>query len=760
MRVPGGGLFRWAVLALCLPAAGSAAGLGGEHLVTDKWRQVHSDLSPLTNPAFVVQGNHPYLRYTASRTLREFALHELGVNVPVALYQGLGATWLYRGTQDYAQTVFDEATQTQQKVGTITDRTNAFYLTYGVNPFGRVDVGVNLHLDYQHFAEERDLGVGVDAGLAYRLRYNPVLGYHVLGLSMSNLVSPAIGSGYPRTLTTSWHGEVAEDRVEGGLWFRLPDLGAIWKEPHAASGDTAAVTVSPEWTLGGKLGVWLFRFVKAYGLGGIDNHGMDHVGFAAGIDFPRANRGREVEALFQYVRLEQGASSYSVYVHAEFGDHREQRYARRRAVLLNTAPTEMFNRALALYRRGKYWEAYFAFGEVATAFPGFYKIDWVDYYSAHCLEELDMRKAAAKAYRQARAENPKSTVVPRCDLGLMRIRYRQHDRAGVHQGFKALDRAEVSDTIRYDAYYLWGQSNMREGNFSLARQVFERIPEWHRQYAFAQYSLAVAYEHLGNPRGTKIALSRSAGVTPRNEVEEQIANKSRVQLGYLFLEDLTGEQNSLSKAVSVLRRVPQSSIYYPDALLGLGWAAMRARNWHDCIDMGSALAEATDQDMLKAEGGLIEGYGHFSLQDYHAAVKVLEEAWDALERLEANPRMPDARVQGIRAEYDSIAASAVHLSRTSRSAHVESMVTELHDRQQELHRKLADTALKADRFSRHGLFMIRFDAVKEDIGFLLARATELSSTEQYDKLRQKTREKTEEIDEEIEKLRDEIQELE
>ncbi|MBD3243873.1 MAG: hypothetical protein GF331_24995, partial [Chitinivibrionales bacterium] len=173
------GLFLAVMLSLCGRAL--CDGLPGEYLLSNRWRALYSTCSPLPNAAVLTEANYVAVRGALTRTLHEFNKLEIGITVPVGLYQSLGFTWFALGTTPY-QTV-----QEWMAVGgEVNANDNLFMLSYAINPWRRLSVGVNVSLAHQNlFGQESRYGIGADLGLTYRLLRDPVFGEHLLGLAMA-----------------------------------------------------------------------------------------------------------------------------------------------------------------------------------------------------------------------------------------------------------------------------------------------------------------------------------------------------------------------------------------------------------------------------------------------------------------------------------------------------------------------------------------------------------------------------------------------
>ena len=740
-------------LALLLAAeAVPAAGRGGEHLLVNGWRLMHSEETALDNPAYILNRNYLTLRFCGAMTLGTFGQNELGLTLPLGMYQALGVGWLFHGTDAYDRVELDQLTGQPVTTGTISDRRNMYTLSYAVNPWRRLKAGINASMMFERFADDEQLnGFGLDAGLSADLVNSPFLGTHTAGLSMLNIVmnwfGESAGTPYARTLTASWSARMFESRFSSLVDFRLKGLG------DADGGGL-------DWSAGVKAGLWMFRFLKAYGLAGFDDEGLDYFGFSGGVNVPLANGGRDFQAMYQYIARDETAVSHSVYALIEIGRHREERHARRIAIRVNTAPMEYFNRAVALFNEGRYWEAYFAFGRVRTEFPDFSMSDWVDLYSARCLEELRMTAAAMEEFTVARVNNQKSSMLPLLTLGLIRTSYRDGDAGAVQALTEELGRSDAADSLKAHAWYLLGQTAMKERRFAVAAQVFEKISSFHPLYPFAQYSRAVAYGETGNTQKMRMALMNAVESMPAGKAQDEIVNKSRVLLAYLYLEQLKDEQGAMVRAVTLLRGVPAASIYYADALSGLAWAALYAQNWNDCIQTGTALMKIEADPLPRAEGALVTGYARLYQKDFNAAAQVLREGAQMLEKVPPSFDEGGAVRRSVAEHYGSVAEAARRFAATPQTPAVLSAIDSLRREQTKSRADLDKYTASLDQATRRSVFAGRTEQLKSDLDFLHAHALNRSIRFRSEKLREKTQEKQDAIDGEIKRLEDEMKKLE
>jgi tetratricopeptide (TPR) repeat protein len=604
-----------------------ADGLQGEFLGTQYWRELYSRYSPLTNPAFMTEENYISVRMAEGVVLQTFYLTELGLTIPVGLDQSWGFSYFNQGAGSIK--LSDVAGDSIRELGrSLSDSKHFFMLSYADNILGRLSIGGNFSMSYEsNFTDtgssDQIIGTAADLGLSYRLLFNPVLGDHLLGLTLQNVLSPFdFGKlSYSNNVKLSWLGYYWDRQIESGLEINSKNVyGALVRDNDASH---------MEYTYAARLGGWIMRSLNVYALAG-----SNYYGFAGGANVPQFNNGRDFSVLYQYLSKTDVASDviHSVYLRLQFGNHREEAFARRMAHFVDVGPNDLYNKACRLYYAENYWDAYFIFSQIIDLYPSFFKNDFVSYYKAACLEHLDMRDAAVESYLYAGNTYQSSSIVPPANLGLMRVYYREDEFQSVYTMFQSLNRSQVSDSLKYHAYYLMAESYFKKKNYAQAARLFSQIPDTHEQYIFAQHSLAIIHVIADETDSALAALTNCLIAKALTSAQKEIINRSYVFLGYIFYS-----QKEMSKAVSTLRMVPKSSYYYEDAVLGLCWTALRSRQWNDCITQGQELQKASVRPALQCDGALIEGYGNVMLKNYKQAYSILLAASEKSKKLSMPP---------------------------------------------------------------------------------------------------------------------------
>ena len=730
-----------------------ADGLPGEYLATQRWRFLFSSQSPVSNPALINEANYLSLRYALSSTMGNFTMQEIGLVYPIGLYQTVALTALLQGVNAY-----DATDNKLDLTGTkINDQQYFLMGSYAWNVWSRLTVGANVNIISYPFANN-SIGIGLDLGLTYSLLNNPVIGTHLLGASLQNAMMVLVNSKekYPRNLRLSLNSTYWERQIESGFDLAIKDI-ATSKSEYLQDSDA-----EPEWDLNAKLGIWILRFANLYGIASLEDDGLKSLGFALGFNIPSVNNGRDVSILYQYLTSPDNLNgTHTFYVKGDIGKHREEVYARRMARMANISPNSLYMKAVELYSQGNYWDAFFLFNQVFVEFPDFFKNDWVSYFMASCKEYLDMRTTSEESYQQTKNQFSRSAVIPYVDLGMMRVYYRDGDFDGINRQFNALNKLGVPDSVKFHGYYIMGETEMKQGNNSKAKQLFDMIPENHPDYIFAQHSEAIITAAADNIEGAVVHLENCIQYQANTNAQKEIVNRSYVFLGYIFYEELTKEEGSLAKAVTALRMVPKTSYYYTDALLGLGWTSLKARQWTDCMNLSQELTATAKNTIIKAEGTLLQAYSYMIQKNFGAAVNLLSNASSELQNYQVDQKSEFADQKlindDIRLQYDELAKSTSDLVNARQSSLVIKQIDSLHVLQKRYIDQLNSFASYSDNYNRNSFFNRSYEDIKGDVDYALAKAQKSSGASKTDKETGKINKETSKIDDELERLKKELE---
>ncbi|HEX3018930.1 MAG TPA: hypothetical protein VHP36_01445 [Chitinispirillaceae bacterium] len=700
-----------------------ADGLPGEHLISQRWHYIFSARSALTNPSFINEENYLSLKYAFNSTLSEFQIHELSGVYPIGLYQSAGINFTSQNVKAYDQTNDKGEIYTDRPK--VVDGKNFVTLSYANNFWKGLTVGANINTNITSFIGETSLGFGADIGLSYKLFTHPAIGTHLLGLALQNVFFSG-DDVLPRTFRASLNSTYWERKIESTIDVAVKDLGTDKTLWHQDS------TPGSEIEVNAKVGGWIMRFVNLYGIVNLSDDGLEGLGFAGGLNLPSIYNGRDVSFIFQYMSIKDNegvkdndVSSITMYGRVDIGKHREEIYARRMAKRFDLRPNDLYTKAIELYNQGNYWDARSLFTELFVEYPDFPKNDWVSFFIGSCQENMDMGATAEKAYLKTKEQYSKSSAVSFADLGLMRVFYRDNRYDAVESQFNELNKLGVPDSIKYHGYYYMGQAELKQSNFSKAKQLFNLIPETHPDFPFAQHSAAVADAMQDNIDGALSSLENAIQYSPKNKAQKEIIDRSFVFLGYIFFEQVAAQEGSLAKAVTALRSVDKSGSYYQDALLGLGWTALKARQWADCDKAGAELASIAANPVLKAEGLLLQAYAASMNKNYGPAVNFLKSASKELSGY-TPPQQTEietlkADFSNISEQYNELAERSYELATARQSTIVAKSMDSLHTIQKSFQTKINDYYKNVQNFARSSFFARNIETVKEDVEYALAK---------------------------------------
>jgi tetratricopeptide (TPR) repeat protein len=734
---------------------GYANGLPGEYLLTDKWRNLFLMSSALTNPALLTEKNYPSLSGVAS--LAPDAVSRLWnseIIVPVGLYRTIGVGVTAENghpVQNYSPDFMYAPVSTRGEA--LKNDNYAIILSYASNAAGRFSYGVNAKILYQSNFNEPRYGGALDIGCTYRLVNHPLLGYHLVGLQMQNAIATDVNSSismsYPRGLSLLYSISLVNNTVK--LHVKADALDILTDKKVFIDKETMEknlcvltdLSVLPMLTVSGGADFDMKKTPKSWMLG-----------FT--INTPQLNNGRDMLFAYQLTNYtaENIRGSHSLYLRLEYGKHREELFARRFAVKADIRENELYNKGMKLFFKGSYWDAYFVFKQLRVTYPNFYKNDNATYYSGICLEKLDFREFALNLLDTVKSAYPSSGVIPVTDLAIMRINYRNADYAGVEKQFQILEASNAPDSIRMHGYYLMGQTILTQKENQKAVQYLSVIPETHPDYCYAQFSAAVARYRNGDDFAAVMNhIENCIGTVSSGKELDEIKNRAYVFAGMIYYEE-----NVLSKAAAAFKLVPSTSVYYEDAQLGFAWAAVKSRQWNDCINAGGALAGKTSRPVLKGEGFLLQSYAFMIQKKYDDALSALEKAEKSV--VDYNG-LSDDTLFSKKFMYDNVRMTYKNLGDRIKSEQVmpdnTALVDSMHQKQIIIKQQIDSYITCNDEFLRLTMFNLTLEKVKEDIEFTMSKLKKIMFIKS--KNNQENEEKNKELDEKINQLKNQVDKL-
>lgn len=735
-------------------STGLGDGLPGEYLLSDKWRQVFASQSPVDNPAFIMEESHLKVRGVFSFSSGDPArLWELGVVLPIDLYNTVGLTIMGESGHEVVGVSFNGSDLIEN--GKLNNNNLLFMGSYAINPWRKISIGTNLNLAYQGNFGEPEWGFGADLGVNYRITMHPLLGHHLVGLSYRNLFSPKINSAasmpFSSQIKTQYHASLWKNKLSIDWQISMSDINS---QSMFFSGARRF-----DWDMEMQVGVSPVPNVKVIAFTDINQwNDLGSFGLVCGVNMPNANNGKELSFLYQYRQNIHTdlLGSHSLYSSAQFGPHREQLYAQRLAQSGIYAYNNLYTQGLTDYYNKNYWDAYFAFSRLHTQYPEFLKSDAVAFYAASCLENLDMRSAAINAYQKLKEQYPESEYAAQADLGILRIYYRDAKFKKVKEHYQEMMKKNISDSIKEHAAYYMGETEIYLNNHENAIQYFEMIKDSHPLYSFAQHSLATVNVLLDSSNEKiKSHLLNAIDGQSETQAQKEIINRSLILLGYLYYEE-----KLMSKAVIALRMVSNNSYYYEDAQLGLGWAAVKSRQWHDCIIVGQQIYATSKKPVIQSEGLLLQAYGYLQQKQYTKAEELLAKATEQMEKYTIQSSADETNSDNYnnnRIRYDSLATEVTKTATQFLYGDLlHEKIKEMHKLQITIKSSIDESIKYSDEFKRTRFFERTFLKLKEDLEYALVTVLRIRSSDADKEI---LKQKQKNIDEQIDDLRDKIEDL-
>ncbi len=215
---------KLAVTSLLLVGALSnpfADALVDEYMVSSRWRDMLSRHDPSVNPAFLTEENYIATRVGVGLVLdAAFKLTELGMTIPVGLYQSWGISYYGELDPSVTNTGYDQSGNIVDS-GTLSGSKHLFMLSYANNIWRGLSIGANLNISYHPNFGDAITNLSGDIGLSYRLLLSPVLGEHLIGATLQNITTFANFSNENASsnVKLSWDAYFWERQIDAGVDF-------------------------------------------------------------------------------------------------------------------------------------------------------------------------------------------------------------------------------------------------------------------------------------------------------------------------------------------------------------------------------------------------------------------------------------------------------------------------------------------------------------------------------------------------------------
>lgn len=522
----------------------------------------------------------------------------------------------------FAATVYNlysVGTEARNRLGnplgvTIGEMKTQMYLSYAHKLRDDFYIGVNGKFLYKTFSKINENNllepiVGMGAGLDVGLTYSPIT-QMAIGLSFINLPFIAFGAEelkdtYPINFKTGIDYLMLNDKLLMGLDADIIDL--ITGDSQFNNGANSTLNIHYDLEYFVRRWFSLLTSLDADEMSfGLSYLGHDLLNFKEQMTL-------RYKAGYNYSF---GEFTNQLGLVIEWGETRQEIEARRLAGIRQMAPINAFDEAMRLYRKKQYWQASYAFGQVASLYPEFKRIDETHFYIAESFMKMGFEDAAEYGYRRLVNEYPEFKKKDECTYRLQNIYYRRGDYDKVLEFYRKIAQEYPESPIFSDASYLAGQVYYRRGDVVDAIDYYKAVLPQNESYRYAQYALALCFLNIGDSDESIAYFKKVISTPATTELDRVIVERTFRTLGHLYFEVYDYEN-----AIKQYKQVVSTSKFYDDALVGYGWSLVNQQKYKEAITVLNRLIKEVNTSSFVNEAHLVKGYCYTLLREYGKAIK-------------------------------------------------------------------------------------------------------------------------------------------
>lgn len=212
---------------------------------------------------------------------------------------------------------------------------------------------------------------------------------------------------------------------------------------------------------------------------------------------------------------------------------------------------------------------------------------------ARCCLSLGMDREALETFRRILREYPAGQTFPRALQSILGILVRQRNLEAVASLFQALH-PEQYGRLLPASLYLIAQSLYALGQDGPAEELLKQVPPDSEAYPYALYTLAQIFYRKGDVDRALLIIRVVNDAPPEANVPELLR-----EMAWLTQARMLFQQKSYDKAIQGFRSLETSSLFLPEALMGIGWCYMALEDFPRAIAHFQAVAESdADQDRI------------------------------------------------------------------------------------------------------------------------------------------------------------------
>lgn len=771
-----------------LPANG---GYPAPYMQADNIQNITEWSAAMINPALLWRVNQMRFEFGAYRwgwdadkQSSAMGYQQISLLVPVRTKVTVGATLLNSGSSFQQSTV-----ENDQIIENGADWYGEWWVvghaSYRPLPF--LSIGANPKMftqsqnSFQGLKAKQGVGGGLDVGTYLNAFDNYRFGDLGFSLMLQDIIPPTVAwegdSG--QTIAAAQAGRmrigfrytaggplyerlvVAVDGVVDGAFQGIGDAFAKMKSSDNATSAVDNAKSAFRLSLHAKF-QWLpMLWLKA----GWNNNRMPYVGFNFNTIYPLPERinylnidGNLGYSFADLVSQESKRGLTGMFkVSTDFGATREQRESKRMYDQLVMAPMNDYNEAMRLYTAGKWWDASFAFGKVLALYPNFHLNDNVTYYMGDCYSHQYLNTIARQVFKDGLSEFPTSGARAKFLYGLEQLDYREGKFEDALKNHAFIVNLYPESDVRADADYLAGQIQFQRKNYNAAIQLLSSVKRGTNPYLYAQYTLAVVNIENGKNQAAVLNLQNVVGDSTVQKAEVMLRAAADNKLGQLHFE-----QVELKEAVEAFKRVPEASPYYDQALLGIGWAWIKANRPQECLVAINQLISVSVGSAMIPEAYLLKGYAQLLTGDAVGASASLQKSIDLCRETFPDDAMlvtaKSALVQG-QTQFEPTAQLMLKNALRKPSPRVEEERVVFKSSFETFDQSVSSYFNVLQDVEKSRDFFRRKDQVVTDAEYALAKASKSLGQKKEQDILQKGVEKTQKIDTELDRLQKELEEL-
>ena len=252
-----------------------------------------------------------------------------------------------------------------------------------------------------------------------------------------------------------------------------------------------------------------------------------------------------------------------------------------------------------------------------------------------------MQRYAANIFDEVLAQSVEPAIVDQVWFYFGKISYQQGQVSSAQNYFEKVGE-QLSLKLQPEWRYLQTLSLIELGQLEQAALPWlERVelnPDGEQRLwrAYAYYNLAVAYHRVGVADKARHFMDSALDSIDRTVEGQYLRQRIELAKGYLLLV-----QNDLPQAFALFQSFPLYYYWREPALLGLGWAAYRQKNYTLALQAWQVLADSPPHSLSVQEAylGIANvyeqmAYSRQALNAYQAAEEIFTQTHDSLDLLE------------------------------------------------------------------------------------------------------------------------------